>query len=128
MEALMQCIINQQLDQVPAVGETCEALVCPADASERRLGRALAETASTTQHKEDCLQYSPGLTGDDGKELSARSSVFLPCVSNSFLGAVQTTSATTGDTNNQDDGTTTSAGIRTVASIGWIAVAAFALL
>lgn len=127
MEALMQCIVNDQLDQVPAVGQTCNSLACPA-ASQRKLrpssNRVLEKAA---QPDEDCLQYSPGLTGDDGTELSARSAVFMPCVSNSFLSAVQlaateeSVAATTGDSKS-------AAGVRAVGSIGFVLALASVVL
>lgn len=116
-EALMDCLINEQLDQVPAVadattGETtyCD-MACPTAAG-RRLGssnnkknnkaRTLQTTASTNNpghtttsspEPEVCLQFAPGLTGGDGQELSARSGVFLPCAYDSFRKAILSVSS-----------------------------------
>jgi len=91
VEALMDCLVNQELDQVPTTGDSCE-LTCPStrrrlDGKDSRVPSRKLTVASTTA-SEECLQFAPGLTGDDSKELLARSAVFLPCAYESFRQAI----------------------------------------
>jgi hypothetical protein len=155
VEALMNCVINQQLDQVPIVQGDC-ALTCPTE--RRRLGAAKKTTSSSSTSSrrvqtiaspnapDECLQYAPGLTGDDSEELSARSSIFLPCAYNSFAKAMEETpqvvsntavdeEETESETNNEQAGTpsdgssatTTSAAAVSLWKFQWVAAASVAV-
>jgi hypothetical protein len=103
VEALVECVVNQQLDQVPTLGGQCNDLACPVvQKRERRLGQEKTMNSATTDrillednnNVEKCLEFAPGLTGDDSGELSSRSAIFMPCVSDSFLKAVEEGTAT----------------------------------
>lgn len=96
VEALMECLVNDQLDQVPSTGESCD-MTCPSPDRRRRLGkedkphlppRNLNAAPTSKVPSEECLQFAPGLTGGDSEELSARSAVFLPCAYDSFRKAM----------------------------------------
>jgi hypothetical protein len=136
VEALMKCIVNEQLDQVPALGDsnTCEDLFCPVVSQRRQLRPAattftnptrILEETTNPMSGDECLQYSPGLTGDDTKEFSARSAVFLPCVSDSFLGAVKT--PTPVDSTQEESSSSSSSGFQ-AGSLGLVVMVVVAYL
>jgi hypothetical protein len=130
-EALMDCLVNQQLDLVPSTGAAAEEettycdMTCPARRRDRRLGgdnqpqynkeaapRTLTSASTSSPNPEVCLQFAPGLTGTGSQELAARSGIFLPCAYDSFkLAVLNGSSATTGadaetgaeEENNEDE-------------------------